>query len=143
MLHKGVGDEDEVAREPTARGHTDGGQEMITGTESFLTPDQRADKRALQEKCKHPLHGQRLTDNSTCIAREVGPVRAELKFHGNAGHHAHGKVQAKNLGPKSNGLVVLLVTGAQGAPFPINQEPCQAHRQLRKQVMVSQREAKL
>jgi hypothetical protein len=49
--------------------------------------------------------------------------RSELKFHGNAGDNAHGKIQSEYLGPKPDGFVVLFIPGPQRTPLPVHKEP--------------------
>src|SRR5438309_4121939 len=116
---------------------------MATRPESFLTPDQCADERALQEEREHSFHRQRLSYHAAGILRKVCPVRSELEFHRNAGHDSDREIQSENLGPKSNRLVVFIIAGAERAPFPVNQKPSQPHGELRKQVVINDREPEL
>src|ERR1700677_2349555 len=116
---------------------------MKTWTKPLFAPDERADKCALHEKGEHAFHGQRLPDDRTRIAREVGPVGPELKFHRNAGDDTHGEIESENFGPKSSSHIVLLIPGAQRTPLPVNQKPGQPHGELGKQVVIRQREAEL
>src|SRR5262249_21436296 len=111
--------------------------------ESFLAPDQGADKRALEKESEHALHGERLSDHAACVFGKVRPVRSELELHRNSGDDADREIKSENLGPKSNSLIVFFVTGPERAPFPVNDEPRQPHRQLREQVVINQREPKL
>jgi len=48
VLHEGVGDQDEVAREPASHGHGDGGQKVVPGAEPPLPVDQYADEGAFE-----------------------------------------------------------------------------------------------
>src|SRR5262249_21898941 len=84
-----------------------------------------------------------LSDHAARIPGKARPVRAKLKLHGNAGDDTHGKIEAENLGPKPHGLIIFFITRPQGAPFPIHQEPRQSHGELRKEVVIGQREAEL
>src|SRR6266478_3148070 len=116
---------------------------MSAGAESFLTPDQRTNERALQEEREHAFHRQRLSDDATGVFGKVRPVRSELEFHWDAGDDADREIQSENLGPKSDGLVVFIIAGAERAPFPVNDEPRQPHRELREQVVINDREPEL
>src|SRR5882724_8412292 len=116
---------------------------MAARSESFLTPDQGADERALQEEREHPFHRQRLANYAAGILRKVRPVRSELEFHRNAGDDTDREIQSENLRPKPNRLIVFFITGAERAPFPINQEPRQPHGELRKEVVINDREPEL
>jgi hypothetical protein len=142
-LHERVRHQNEVAGKPAARRHGHGGKKMVARPQTPLAPDQRADKCALQKERKHPFHRQRLPDHASRKTREVGPVRAELKFHRNARHHAHGKIQTENSRPKTQGLIVLFVTRAQGHPLPPHQKPREPHGELRKEIMVRDCESEL
>src|SRR5690242_12931832 len=116
---------------------------MIPRAQPLFTPNKRADKRTLQKKREHAFHRQCLSDHAARIAGKVSPVRSELKLHGNAGDNTHGKIKSENLGPKPNRLIVLFITGPQSTPFPIDYEPRQSHGELRKKVVIGQREGEL
>jgi len=133
----------EVPGDPAADCNRDRGAKMCARSESFLTPDQCADERTLQEEREHSFHRQRLSDHAAGILRKIRPVRSKLEFHRNAGHDSDREIQSENLGPKPNRLIVFFVTGPQGAPFPVNQKPRQPHGELRKQVVINDREPEL
>src|SRR5215813_1770556 len=143
MLHESIGDEDEKTRKPTAECDSHSSQKVIALAESLLAPDQRADERTFEEEREHAFHRQRLPDHTAGVSRESGPIRSELKFHGNAGDDADGEIDTEHLGPKTDGFVVFFITGSQGAPFPVHQKPSETHRELRKQIVINQRETKL
>src|SRR6266404_7004044 len=143
MLHKRIRDENEIAREPTAERNRDCSSEMCAGAEPFLAPDQRTDKRALQKEREHPFHRERLSDYAAGVLGKVRPIGSELEFHRNTGDDADGKVQSEDLRPKPNSLVVFLVTTSERAPFPVNDEPRQPHGELRKEVVINDREPEL
>src|SRR5207302_6408086 len=117
--------------------------EMSARSEPFLTPDQRTNERALEKECEHPFHRQCLSNYSAGILRKVCPVRSELKLHRNAGDDTDREIQSENPGPKPNSLVVFIIAGAERAPFPVNQKPRQPHGELRKEVVINDREPEL
>src|SRR5262249_28905385 len=116
---------------------------MPARPESFLAPDQGADKSALEKESEHALHGERLSDHAACVFGKVRPVRSELELHRNSGDDADREIKSKDFGPKPNGLIVFLVAGPKRAPFPVNNEPRQPHRELREQVVINEREPEL
>src|SRR5437667_9805525 len=122
MLHERIRDQNEVPGDLAAECDRDRSREMATRPESFLTPDQCADERALQEEREHSFHRQRLSYHAAGILRKVCPVRSELEFHPNAGHDSDRKIQPEKLGPKSDGLVVFIIARSEPAPFPVKQE---------------------
>src|SRR6266404_7489654 len=116
---------------------------MATRSQSFFAPDQGADERALQEEGEHPFHGQRLADHTAGILRKVRPVRSELEFHRNPRDHADGKIKSEYLGPKPDSLIVFLVPSSERTPFPVNDEQRQPHGELRKEIVIDDREPEL
>src|SRR5262249_18074604 len=112
MLHKSISDQNEISGYPTSQGHRHGSEEMISRTESLLSPNQRTNKSTLQKEREHPFHRQRLPDHTARISGEVRPVRSELKLHRNTGDDAHGKVEAEDLGPELDGLIVFFITSS-------------------------------
>src|SRR6266581_5443651 len=116
---------------------------MATRSEPFLAPDQRTNERALQEEREHAFHRQRLSDHAAGVFGKIRPVRSELELHRNAGDDADREIESEDLGPKPDSLIVFFVTGPERAPFPVNQEPREPHRELREQVMVNDRESEL
>src|SRR6266699_1057388 len=143
MLHERIRHQNEITREPTTECNGQGCRKMSARSESFLTPDQRTNERALQEEREHAFHRQRLSDDATGVFGKVRPVRSELKLHRNAGDDADREIESEDLGPKSDGLVVLIIAGAEGAPFPVNDEPRQPHGELRKEIVIDDREPEL
>ncbi len=59
------------------------------------------------------------------------------------GDHAHHEIDGENLGPESRAAVVVLIPRAQRHSFQDDQQQRQPHRQLRKDVMKSNRESEL
>src|SRR6516164_6421274 len=116
---------------------------MIPRAQPLLAPDKRSDKRTFQKEREHAFHRERLSNHAARISREARPVRPELKLHGDTSHNAHGEVEAENFGPKPNGLIILFITRSESAPFPIDQEPRQSHGELRKEVVIGEREGEL
>src|SRR5215470_9004408 len=143
MLHKSIRDQNKVTGNPTSQRNRQGGEEMVSRAQSLLAPNKRADKCAFQKEGEHGFHCQRLSDDTACISGKVRPIRSELKLHRNAGDDTDGEIESENLCPKTNGLIKLFIARPQRAPFPIYEEPCQSHGELRKQVVVGEREGKL
>src|SRR5882724_8244787 len=123
MLHERIRDQNEVPGDLAADCDRDRSREMATRPESFLTPDQCADERALQEEREHSFHRERLSDHPPGVLGKVRPIRSELKFHRNPRDDTDGEIESEDLRPKPNSLVVFLVTSSERAPFPVNQKP--------------------
>ncbi len=71
------------------------------------------------------------------------PVRAELKFHGDASDDPDGKVDAEDARPEFRRAIVAFVVGAQKFGLEIDDEQGEAHGQLRENVMERYREGKM
>src|SRR4029077_1565296 len=134
---------DEKTGNPATGGNANRGQEVIARTESLLAPDQRADERALEKEGEHAFHCQCLANDRASILGEAGPIGPELKLHRYPGYYADREIETKDSGPEPRGPFVLLISGSQSAPFPINQEPSQSHGELRKQIVVSDGECEV
>jgi hypothetical protein len=116
---------------------------MDSRPEFLLTEQQDAQEGRFEEKGKHSLHRQGLADNPAGKSGKPGPISAELKFHGYAGHHAKGKGQGKNLDPKSRCDIEMLILVQESAGFQKNNQERQADGELDEQIMEDNREGKL
>ena len=63
------------------------------------------------------------------------PVSAELKFHRDTRNYSHHKVDPENARPEPGCLVIAFVIVTQRHGLEIDDQRCDAHRQLREQVM--------
>src|SRR5580658_4472125 len=93
MLHEGIRDQNEIAGQPASERNRYRCQEVIARTQSLFAPDERADEGAFQKECEHPFHCQCLSDRAAGVTGKACPIGPELKFHGNAGYDANGKVE--------------------------------------------------
>src|SRR6476660_5982454 len=116
---------------------------MRPPSDALLPEHQETEKAGLQEERKQPFHRQRLTNHPAGILRERCPVRAELELHRDAGHHTDSEVDAEDSNPESGGIIPPLVAGPQTEALQDNDEQRQPHRQLRKQVVIDDREREL
>ena len=116
---------------------------MSDAAEPFFAVKEQPQKTRLQEKGKNTFHGQSLADDAAGGLGEFRPVGAELKFHGDAGDDAEGKVDAENFCPETRGAVVVLIAGAQRHGFEDDDQKGQAHGQLREQIVERNREGEM
>jgi hypothetical protein len=65
----------------------------------------------------------------------VRPVCAELKFHGDPGHHAEDEVNAKNLGPEACRLMVGFIVATECQRQEHDDERRLAHGELGEQIV--------
>ena len=106
---------------------------MAARAQALFAEKEKAQETRFQEEGEHAFHGQRLANHSAGGAGELRPIGAELKFHGNSRHHAHGEVDAEDVRPEARRFVVMFVTGSQRHRFQNHDEQRQSHGELRKQ----------
>ena len=82
--------------------------------QALFAEEEEAEESRLQEEGEDAFHSQRLADDAAGAARELRPVGAELKFHGNAGDDAEQEVDGEDLRPEARGLVLALVRRSAG-----------------------------
>ncbi len=111
MLHPGVGDEDPQGREVGGEGHQPDADAVQAGREPLPAEDPDRQEGGFQEKGQGGLDGQQRPEDIPHIPGVPGPVGAELKFQGDAGHHPHGKVDDEDLAPEFGHPPVILVAG--------------------------------
>src|SRR5437764_1398771 len=103
----------------------------------------KAEKGRFKEEGHQAFDGERCAENVADIMGVVGPVGAELKFHGNAGGHAHRKINSEQLAPKTCGIAPNLPPGHDVSAFHDCQQERQAERQRNEQKMIERRDGKL
>src|SRR5579864_2265017 len=62
--------------------------------------DEQSHEGGFQKERHETFDRQRSAEDVADIMRVIGPVGAELKFHGDAGGHPHGKIDAEQLAPE-------------------------------------------
>jgi len=103
----------------------------------------KAEEARFQKKGKDPFHRQRLADDTSRGFRKRRPVRAELKFHGDPGDYAEGKINSKDAGPEPRRAMIVFVTGAERFRLEVDEQQRETHGELGKEVMKSDGEGKV
>ena len=65
--------------------------------EALPTEEEQTDEGRFQEEGHQTFNRERGAEDVAHVVRVVGPVRAELEFHGDARSNAKGKVNAEEL----------------------------------------------
>ena len=84
---------------------------MLHLGEAIPAEEEQADKGRFEEERHQPFDGQRRAEDVADIVAVIGPVGAELELHGQAGGHAQGKVDAEQLAPELDHVLVDLFAG--------------------------------
>jgi len=143
VLHPGVGDDDEEAREPGAAEDEEGGEPVHAAGEAVLAEEKETEEGGLEEEGEDAFHGEGHADDAAGAAGELRPVGAELELHGNAGNNAEDEVDGEDLGPEAGGDVVLFLAGAEGEGFEDDDQEREAHGELREEIVVGDGEAEV
>ena len=94
-LHPAIGNQDPQRREIGAHRQRPGGDQMLHLAEPVPSEEEHADERGFQKKGHHAFQRQRRAEHIADIMRVIGPVGAELEFHGDAGGDTHGEIDAE------------------------------------------------
>jgi len=143
MLHPGVSGNDQVSGKPRTDENQDRRDPMTDAAKSFFAIEEETKKTGLQEEGKNAFHGECLANDTAGSLRKLGPICAELKFHGDAGDDAEGEVNPEDFGPEASSAVVVLVAGAEEHSFKDDNQKGKAHGQLRKKIVESHREGEM
>jgi hypothetical protein len=135
VLHPGVGDDDEEARNPRSGEDHHRREPMHEFGDSFFAIEKEAEKGRLQKEAEDTFHGQRLADHAAREPREARPVGAELELHGDAGDHAEDEVDSEDAAPEACCTVPLLAAGFESDGLEHHDQKRQAHGELRKQIV--------
>src|SRR5713226_4387675 len=106
MLHPRVRHDDEETGDPRTEKHQERGPPMAPPRKPPFSKQEQAQKCRLQKEGEHSFHRQRLPDHPSGDSREPRPVRAELKFYWNAGHHPEHKIDSKDARPEARAVVI-------------------------------------
>src|SRR6185369_5718869 len=113
------------------------------GAQAFFPIQEQAQECRFEKEREHAFHGQSLPDYTAGIAREVGPVGAELKFHGNSSYHTNHEVDPEYACPESRSFVVNLVLASQAQGLENHDQWCQSHGELREKIVKSDGESEV
>src|SRR4030095_5371565 len=121
----------------------DRGEEVADLREAPLAPDKQEEEARLEKEGEEPLHRQGLTDHAARVAAELGPVRAELELHGDAGDDADREVDAEDADPEARRVVPALAAGAEAQGLHDHDQEGQPHGELGEEVVVDDGEREL
>ena len=111
VLHPGVGNQNPQRREVRAQGHQERDGKVSALAQTVPAEEKEPDHGGFQEEGHQTFNRKRGAEDVAHVVRVVGPVRAELEFHGDAGGNAQGKVNAEKLAPETGHVFVDLTAG--------------------------------
>src|SRR5262249_31744359 len=143
MLHPAVGDQDPQRRQIRTDGDQPRHCEMTKLGQAVPAENKQTDESRFQEKRHQAFDGERRAEYVADIMRIVGPVGAELEFHGDAGGHPHGEIDAEQLAPKLRDVPPDSAASHHIDALHDRQQKRQAERQRHEQKMVQRRDGEL
>ena len=105
--------------------------------------EEQADEGRFQEERHQAFDRQRRAEDVADIMRVVGPVGAELEFHGDAGGDAHGEVDAEQLAPEPRHVAPDLAAGHHVDALHDGEQERQPERQRHEQEVIKSRHREL
>src|SRR5882762_6969528 len=116
---------------------------MPDASKFFLTEQKQSQETRFEKKREHPFHRQCLANDAARGFRKRSPVRAELKFHRDAGDNAQRKIHPEDPRPETCRTIVMFIAGSQRFGLQVDEQQRQSHRQLRKDVVKCNRESEV
>ena len=105
--------------------------------------EENGQEARLEEEGEDALGGQGAAEDVADVARVGGPIRAELKFHDDAGGNADGEGEREHLRPEAGHLVIELLAGGDPQAFHDDKHEAKPDTQRRVDVMERDGERKL
>ena len=127
--HPGVGNENPEGGEVGAHGHEDRGGKMLALGEAVPAEEEEADEGGLKEEGHQAFDGERGAEDVAHVVGVVGPVRAELELHGDAGGNAEGEVNPEELAPEAGHVFVDFLAGKDVRHFHGHEHERKSERQ--------------
>ncbi len=100
-------------------------------------------KVEFQKERHQAFDRQRRAENIADIMRVIGPVGAELEFHGDAGGNPHGEIDAEQLAPEPGGVAPDFPAGHDIGALHDGEQERQPERERHEQEMVKRRSGEL
>ena len=116
---------------------------MYLLSEDMFTKEEDSQEGRFEKEGEGAFHRQRLRNDIASIDGETGPVRSELKLHGDTGHDTHDKGDGEDSGPEMPCCVIALVLAQQVQRFENHDQQSQPHGELRKEIVKGNCEGKL
>jgi len=129
VLHPGIGDEDQHGGKIGAQGHEGGDRQMASLGEPVPAEEEQAHHGGFQEKGGQAFNGQGGAENIPHVMGVIGPVGAELEFHGDARGDPQGEIDAVELAPEFGHVPVNGLAAYHIGNFHNHQQPGQPQGQ--------------
>ena len=139
ILHPAVGDQDPQRGQIGADRDQPGDRRWPSFGSRSQPKKNRPTKVDFEKECHQAFDRQRRAENVADIMRVIGPVGAELEFHGDAGGDPHGEIDAEQLAPESRHVAPDFPAGHDVDALHDGKQERQPERQRHEQEMVERR----
>ena len=116
---------------------------MLALGEAVPAEEEQPDESGFKEEGHQTFDGERSAEDVADVVRVVGPVRAELELHGDAGRHAEGKVDAEELAPELRHVLVNLLPREYVGSFHDDEQEGKSQRKRDEEKVIHRGERKL
>ena len=115
------------------------------GRPGELVPAEKhqANESGLEEERHQPFDGERRPEDIADILGVIGPVRAELELHGDAGRDAQHEVDAEQVGPEFRNSLPDFLSCHDVCAFGDHEDHRKAQRQWNEQEVIERCEREL
>ena len=143
VLHPAIRDQDPQRRQVGAERQKPCRDEMLHLAQLVPREEEQPDEGGFEEERHQPFDGQRRAEHVAHIMRVIGPVGAELEFHGDAGGDAHGEVDAEEHAPELHELFPDLAPGHHIDRLHDAKQDGEAQRQRHEEEVIERRQREL
>jgi|SRR5579862_1515352 len=116
ILHENIGRQNELARDPTARGNCECRKKVAHLSPALFSPHQRADD-VLQEECDHAFIAS-VCPITPAATWKTSPAGAEMERQRNTRNYSDCEVHFENTRPKLRRIAMRGAAGPQLQPSP-------------------------
>jgi len=116
---------------------------MLHLAQAIPAEEEQPDEGRFEEERHQSFDGERRAENVADVVGVIGPIGAELKFHGDAGGDAHGEIDAKQRAPELRRLFPDFSSGHHIDAFHDREQQREAQRQRHEQEVIHRRQREL
>ena len=143
ILHPAVCNQDPQCGKVRSQCQQNRGHQVLDLAQTIPAEEEQADERRFKEERHEPFECERCTENVANVVRVVGPVRAELEFHRDAGRNAEGEVDAEQFAPEARHVFPDHATCHHVNGFHDHHEPTKAQCERHENEVIHDRHGKL
>ena len=142
-LHPAVGDQNPHGGNIGTESHEERADPVPQAAQPLPAEEEETGESGFHEERHQSLNRERSAENIAHVVRVVGPVRAELEFHGDTGSNAHGEVNREELAPESGHVFIDFFPRDHIAAFHGHEDHGKSESERDEEVVVKSRDSEL